>query len=86
MLVDRDVVCDNGGRSSGRRQWTKSFGGTRRLSLRWSRCWNCRPIVLSITTELTTTNVIIEAVVVTEDGTKKEYCLLERSPDLAIYL
>ena len=38
-------------------------------------------------TELTTTNVIIEAVIVTEDGTERlEFCKLERNLALAIYL
>lgn len=38
-------------------------------------------------TDLTTRNVLIEAVVVTEDGTERlEFCKLVRNPDLAIYL
>ncbi len=38
-------------------------------------------------TDLTTRNVLIEAVVATEDGTERlEFCKLERNPDLATYL
>jgi hypothetical protein len=66
----------------------KSFGGTRRDG----------PLAAEQALELwahhaeyyggfTTRNVLIEAVVATEDGTERlEFCKLERNPDLAIYL